>query len=543
MPARKIVVSWVALGNDPFKRDRNGRFVEVDGLRIEGPNLTLLRSSEYTDSVGKMYLFRGASVQEKNVAGETVDELLRRFPNLIVEEFVWDGDDPTDHKGILDFVRPNLTQIRDSHPDETLTIHVSPGTPAMQTIWVLMAETGMIAPPLELVKTIPADRRGDGDPAVETVSLDIETFFRVYTTDVTPEPTSTGVVWDPTRFRSDQLKSLFQEAQRFAQLRVPILILGERGTGKTELAKWVRVAGNPSDPDANWPAVACGQYTEALLASELFGHARGAFTGATKSRDGLLKQADGDTLFLDEIGDLAQPLQRQLIKALEEQRYYPVGADRSVRSRFRLVSATNVPLPTLRKRLDPDFFDRISPLRLTMPPIREIRSELVWMWPAVFERAAQRAAAPKAAARLPVREHDKIVKHLQEHTLPGNFRDLYGVAWRLLAARVPGATSLDIDDAIAYALAGLSEDASVGEGDLPLTRAICTAFGEMAPLDDLLTRYQPLKPTMVTEDLQSFLARESRRIAKTEDSLHATDLVDANERSLRAWAKRKLSFE
>src|SRR4029079_8610403 len=140
------------------------------------------------------------------------------------------------------------------------------------------------------------------------------------------------------KFRTDRMRWLFDEARRFAQVKVPVLILGERGTGKSTLAGWIRLHSpyRKKELDAHWPAVACGQYTPETMRSELFGYKRGAFTGAMKDHEGLLAMAHKDSLFLDEIGDVSRDLQRLLIKALEEKRYMRLGEDRTRDSDFRL---------------------------------------------------------------------------------------------------------------------------------------------------------------------------------------------------------------
>ena len=130
----------------------------------------------------------------------------------------------------------------------------------MHTVWVLMAETGFVDPPFTVVKSYRRSERR-GRPAVVPVELGIETFYKAYKMS---RPRQVGaedqiVLWDPRRFRSDAMKRVFAEARRFAQLKVPVLIRGERGTGKTTLASWIR-SNSPfkrDEQDACWPSVAC----------------------------------------------------------------------------------------------------------------------------------------------------------------------------------------------------------------------------------------------------------------------------------------------
>src|SRR5439155_23165636 len=151
----------------------------------------------------------------------------------------WAGEDPTDHRSIFEFLREKVPEIRRRFADRELVVHVSPGTPAMHTIWVLMAETGFIEPPFRLVQSLRKSERR-GRPAAIPVELGIETFYKVYKAARPAQLASDeqSIVWDPAKFRTARMRELFIEARRFAHLNVPILMVGERGTGKTTLARW-----------------------------------------------------------------------------------------------------------------------------------------------------------------------------------------------------------------------------------------------------------------------------------------------------------------
>jgi hypothetical protein len=190
-----------------------------------------------------------------------------------------------------------------------LLIHISPGTPAMQTLWLLLAKCGFIEQPFKVVKSYRKHERGNRAAVVE-VSLGLESFYKVYRASRPAQQSSpeTAAIWEPSRFRSSRLKALFDEARRYARLKVPVLILGERGTGKTTLASWLR-SHSPFRREAldhRWPSVACGQFSGDTIKSELFGHKAGSFTGATSDQEGLLSVAHGDTLLLDEVGDISR---------------------------------------------------------------------------------------------------------------------------------------------------------------------------------------------------------------------------------------------
>ena len=543
-----MLISWIAVNNDPFERQwPESGYRLVDGEPVPGPTLTVLLDEEspFADTIRDVVLLHRRTTgadheRERRAVEETTGVLRERLPALRLHQVPWHGDDPTDHRTIFEFLREKMPELRRRFPDRELIIHISPGTPSMQTIWVLMAETGFVDPPFLLVKSYRrSDRRGRS--AVAPVELGIETFYKVYRAARPREVASEeqGVVWDPGRFRTDRMRRLFAEARRFASLNVPVLLLGERGTGKTMLASWIRLHSpfRREAQDDRWPAVACGQYSPETMRAELFGYRKGAFTGATSDREGLLATADGDTLFLDEVGDVSPDLQRLLIKAIEEKEYLPLGDDQPRKSDFRLLAATNVEGAELRRRLDPDFLDRISPLILRLPSLREVRLELTWLWDAACREAASRSGVDMDLAQLDPSLHRRVVSALERHPLPGNLRDLFKVAYRLLAARSDPHAPLAEPDAVAYALEGLNQDPAQQGGDGErLSVTVARAFVESGPLDAILDRAGRISIKTIEHDLKTFLGEELRRLAKAR-GIPVNQLCDVSERTLRGWVE------
>lgn len=539
-----VLLSWVAVNNDPYERDRDRGYRLVNGQTVLGPTLTLLFDEEslFSGKIREVVLLhrkteRSGNDREHRAVEETVQAIKDRSSEIQVHLEAWQGTDPTDHRSIFEFLREKTPAIRRRFPGRELVIHVSPGTGAMHTVWVLMAETGFFEPPFRVVQSLRRDDRR-GRPAIIPLELGIETFYKVYKASRPAEVASNeqGVTWDPARFRTVRMKTLFTEARRFAHLNVPILLLGERGTGKTTLASWIRLHSpfRREEQDAHWPAVACGQYTSETMRAELFGFRKGSFTGATSDKEGLLTSADGDTLFLDEVGDVSRDLQRLLIKALEEKRYFPLGDDRPRKSTFRLLAATNLELRELRNRLDPDFLDRIGLLNLQLPPLREIRDEIDWLWEATYEQAAQRAGVSKRTAQFGVLHHRRVVSELRKHPLPGNLRDLFGVAYRILAARSDPHEPLAPEEALDYGLSALAgPQAMTYEGSV--SRTIARAFADSRPLDGVLDSATRIPTKVVERDLKAFMADELRRLSK-QRGMPVEQLCDVTDRALRNWA-------
>lgn len=539
-----VLVTWVAVNNDPYERiPKTGDYILDKGDSVPGPTLNLLfdPQSEYCDKIRDVVFFHrlsgsGDDSREKRAISETCAELRTRDSTFNVLIRPWKGTDPTDHLSLFEFLRAEFPELRRKFAGRELVIHVSPGTPSMQTVLVLMAETGMIAPPFRVVKSYRANER-HGRPPVVPVEIGIDTFYKAYHTS---RPGQVGseeqrVEVDPVRFRTDRMRKLYSEARRFAQVKVPVLILGERGTGKSTLATWIRLHSpyRKHELDSKWPAVACGQYNAETMRAELFGYLKGAFTGANSDKAGLLAAADGDTLFLDEIGDVSKDLQRLLIKAIEERGYYPLGSDQPRKSEFRLLCATNLEPAALDKRLDPDFRDRVNALTLTVPPLRDIPDELDLLWESVYRAAVERAGATQRQAHLADTHHQRVVARLRQHPLPGNMRDLFRVAYRIVAARADVHEPLAPADAAEYALAALADVTVPLEGNP--SRQIARAFADSLPLDEVVSRVGRVRTADLVRDLRSFVGSEIRRISKSTGQ-PLDQLSDVTERTLREWA-------
>jgi DNA-binding NtrC family response regulator len=208
---------------------------------------------------------------------------------------------------------------------------------------------------------------------------------------------------DPFLGTSAAIRSLREEAERVLTADSPVLLLGETGSGKGVLARWLHEKG----PRARAPFVDlnCAALSRELLDSELFGHEKGAFTGAVAAKQGLLEVADRGTLFLDEMGDLDLQVQPKLLKVLEEKRFRRLGEVKDRRVDVRLVAATHQDLAAAvrDKRFRSDLYFRISTLILTLPPLRERTEDIPVLARHLLAqmgqhpRAAQRARARRAA--------------------------------------------------------------------------------------------------------------------------------------------------
>jgi transcriptional regulator with AAA-type ATPase domain/tetratricopeptide (TPR) repeat protein len=207
---------------------------------------------------------------------------------------------------------------------------------------------------------------------------------------------------------------------------LPVLIVGETGVGKELFARAVHEQGARSQ--APFVAVNCAAIPDSLFEAELFGHARGSFTGADRARPGLIARAEGGTLFLDEIGELKPARQASLLRVLESRLYRPVGSDEERPARVRVVAATNVELERAVEAgaFRQDLLFRLNVLRIRVPPLRERPEDVAFLAHHFLERAGAAPAFSPAA-----------LSALQAHGWPGNVRELEHQMQRLAVLRLP----------------------------------------------------------------------------------------------------------
>jgi two-component system, NtrC family, response regulator AtoC len=230
--------------------------------------------------------------------------------------------------------------------------------------------------------------------------------------------------------RSEAMLQVYKTAARVAATDATVLILGESGTGKELVARAIHQA----SPRAAGPFVAvdCGAIAEGVLESELFGHARGAFTGAQVARRGLFEEATQGTLFLDEIGDIGPNLQARLLRVLQEGTVRRVGTNEQVAVNVRVVAATNRDLSQAVRegRFREDLYFRLNVVTIVIPPLRDRREDI----PLLAEHFAHKHGRPDGAAAI----SEGARQLLAAHPWPGNVRELENVVARALALNPSG---------------------------------------------------------------------------------------------------------
>jgi len=212
----------------------------------------------------------------------------------------------------------------------------------------------------------------------------------------------------------------------------PVLVRGETGTGKEVVARAIHR--NSARSKKAFVAVDCAALTDTLVESTLFGHDKGAFTGASSERTGLVRQAHEGTLFLDEIGELPMGLQKSFLRVLQEKRFRPVGSDREVSSDFRLIAATNRDLAQMVKvgTFREDLYFRIRSMEMALPPLRERGQDAINIAKCLVVRICERMDLPLKCLS------PDFVEGLEMYAWPGNIRELTNAMECAVAAAADG---------------------------------------------------------------------------------------------------------
>jgi two-component system, NtrC family, response regulator AtoC len=284
-----------------------------------------------------------------------------------------------------------------------------------------------------------------------------------------PDSDVTPVVSPPPRLGA-AMRAVHEMAARAAQSKINVLLLGEMGVGKEMLAQMIhRLSARAGKPLV---AVNCAALAETLIESELFGHQRGAFTGAHTDKAGLLEMAEGGTVLLDEIGEMPASIQAKLLRVIESREVLPVGSVKVRPIDVRFIAATNRDLDAeaAQGKFRSDLLFRLNTLAITIPPLRERRSEIMPLALLFLAKAAREAGRARVPLLSPA-----AAAALEEYSWPGNVRELHNIMERALVLStgdVIGLAELPIDKmrsggrALATTKSGRWEAAPPG---LPLT--------------------------------------------------------------------------
>ena len=417
----------------------------VDQEEQPGPILSLLS----TRSFDQIFLFDTPSTQR--VTEETKDAISSLHRGSEIHVLDINLDDPTNYQDIFKGLRGHLQDIVESFQPASFFIAVASGTPQMHACWVLLTASGEI--PARILHVRPPHFVTKDRPLVSEIDLSSHEFpsvrFQAKTIpieenefDIDRTRIQLGIIGD-----HPAMQHALEMAALLAPSQAPILVFGETGTGKELFARFIhRLSGRVREV---FIAVNCAAIPEDLVESLLFGHKKGAFTGAIADQIGKFDAADKGTLFLDELGELPLSAQAKLLRVLQDGLVEPIGETKPHEVDVRIVGATNQDLRKLirKGKFREDLFYRLNVGEVKLPPLRERRSDIPKLALHILDRL-------NGSLRRPKRLSSESLSRLQSHNWEGNVRDLENVIERsvlLCRQDVLYADDLLISEPVTYA--------------------------------------------------------------------------------------------
>jgi transcriptional regulator with PAS, ATPase and Fis domain len=293
-----------------------------------------------------------------------IQNLMKTYPKHPMEIINIHIDDPINVGEIFARINDLIPKL----PGDQVDVFISPGTPAMQTAWYIIGTHYQSRLKLFQLRD---KKYSKGGLVPEKINVELDT--SILPKNLVAKNTAlSSLKQDPDYFISDSLENIYQNAEKIALTNdVGCLILGENGTGKEHLARHIHNASHRKS--RKFIAVNCAAYSDDLLRSELFGHVKGSFTGADAEKNGVFQDADGGTVFLDEIGDVSLKMQVTLLRVLQEKKIQKVGTAKEIPINVRVIAATNKDIEAMCERGEFrwDLFFRLAVTSLELPPLRE----------------------------------------------------------------------------------------------------------------------------------------------------------------------------
>lgn len=394
----------------------------IDGAQQAGPIISMLEKK----NIDALVLFNTPGAKKHTEA--TLKAIRKSYP-LIALSFkdLPDLTDPTDHIRILRHLRNHIRNILAEYPDTNFYISIASGTPSMHACWLLLVAEGTL--PARILYGHPP-RTAEESYVMSEVNMSADEFPEIRPKEYHPSPDAVEHVPElPSVCRELQIvgeDQHFVEAMdrsaKLAQYDCHIMILGETGTGKEYIARLIhRMSRGRTGP---FVALNCAALPKELAENILFGHEKGAFTGAVQRQEGEFVNADKGTLFLDEIGDLPLTVQAKLLRVLQDGMIRSLGSSKERRVDVRVVAATNTDLAKaiteghFRSDLAQRFIDTVE-----LPPLRKRRGDIVKLATFALSMWNRKYGQSKTIAR-------DALERLQMCAWPGNVRELVSVVQR-----------------------------------------------------------------------------------------------------------------
>ncbi len=449
------------------------------------PSVALCAAEEFT--VGRFELLIDPA--HRRLAEQVADDIRQLSPETEVRFHEIPLRDPWDFADVYEALHAFCASYRFDRSREDYLVHMTTGTHVAQICLFLLVEASFI--PGRLVQTGPSKGRGarrDGGTGAavvagtrQVIDLDLSKYDRLATRFEVEAERARDFLRSGIATRNRAFNALIEEIEVVAlRSRAPILLTGPTGAGKSQLARRIyELRQDRCGLDGAFVEVNCATLRGDTAASALFGHRKGAFTGAGADRPGLLREADGGMLFLDEIGELGADEQAMLLRALEEGTFLPVGADRPARSRFQLIAGTNRDLAaaTAEGAFREDLLARINLWSFALPALAERREDIAPNLDYELRRFAEREGRA-AGFNKEARAAFLRFAEAPDAAWRGNFRDLNAAVTRMATLAPRGRIRRDeVEAEVARLRASWQRPASGREvvGDLAALEEVLSA--------------------------------------------------------------------
>lgn len=485
MAGRRILLSWIgttdllsmAADLDPPQQKRICEALKVTGSlkKQDGPIRTLLKHETF---------------QAVHLLTNYAPALNRSFAKWLGGSPVLHAvplEDPTDYAGIFTAVKATLDKIGDV-PGAELALFLSPGTPAMAAIWILVGKSR---------RDVVFYQTHGGRSWQTEIPFDVVANFAPDLAKVPDAGLQHLAAKQPNEIKgfesivgtSRVLRLAAGRAEKAACRDVPVLILGESGTGKEMFAHAIHAASRRSERP--YVPINCAAIPESLLESELFGHVKGAYTGAAKDHVGAFQRAHGGTIFLDEVGECSPDMQAKLLRVLQPppgkgpcyREFTPVGGNKPLTSDVRIVAATNRDLldDIGAGRFREDLFYRLAVIKLKLPPLRERKTDIAALVDALMHEINTEFRGQEPGYE---NKHlsDAAKRFVHRYHWPGNVRQLRNTLVEAAVMAVGDTIGVaDIEAAIA--------DVPGRKHETVLDRSLGDGFSLQGLLEDIQRHY------------------------------------------------------
>ena len=408
------------------------------------PTVDLCRQDDLV--VSRLELLHGS--KEQALATTVIGDIRAQSPETEVRAHIVDFGDPWDF-GLVYSTLQDFASAYPFDPDrEDYLVHVTTGTHVAQICLFLLTETRYF--PARLLQTAPPPRHRDARPGTcAIIDLDLSKYDRLAARFERQQRDDLSSLKSGIETRSEVFNTLVARIEQVAAAsRAPILLTGPTGAGKSRLARRIfELKKARQRVQGAFVEVNCATLRGDAAMSALFGHVRGAFTGALRDRPGLLRAAHGGVLFLDEIGELGPDEQAALLRAIEEKQFLPLGADREARSEFQLIAGTNADLPAAVRRgaFREDLLARINLWTFRLPGLRERREDIE---PNLDHELAACTALTGSRVSMSKEARQRFITFASspDALWTGNFRDFNGAVQRMATLAPGGRITNDVVD-------------------------------------------------------------------------------------------------